>query len=311
MKKMKDFSILIVISLICVCIVGGSVLAEDGEYNRRKRITSKGVIDYSNSTVVLDSSDLIYLADEIDDLERAYKSTTVEALNRIRTFYVSADGDISHERDDNNVPPDMAAELSFSDLYHGIIKSQSVDHLDNVQAEDADGNPLYYADQNAGDSNDLTSTTRDANDYPIFIQPASANNLTAGTAAWVDGDLIIGNGRDNTAYYDIGYDAGDSDGYDRGYDEGYDDGLREFPAVGNFDMKLAVTVGSYEYNSTRKYGGTFYVRVYREDGITKTEITSSLSPNPGAGTHWFAQDPSGNPNLHAEGASVQYFNAIE
>ena len=205
MRKMKDFSALIVILLICVSIVGGSVLAEDGEYNRSSHIASKGVFEYSNNTVVLDSSDLTYLADEIDDLERAYKSATMEALNQISTFYASTDGDISHDHDDNNVSSDTAAELSFNDLYQGILKSQSVDHLANVQAEDADSNPLYYADQSASESNNLIATTTDPNDYPLLIQPVTANNITAGTAAWVDGDLIIGNGADNKAYYDKGY----------------------------------------------------------------------------------------------------------
>lgn len=205
MKKIKDLGAFIAISLIGVCIVGGSVLAEDGEYNRRSHITSKGVINYSNSTIVLDSSDLTYLADEIDHLERAYKSSTMEALNRISTFYASTNGDISHERDDNNVSPDMAAELKFSDLYEGILKSQSVDHLTNVQAKDADGKPLYYADRNAGENKDLIASTTEANDYPIFIRSAVASSLTAGTAAWVDGHMIIGNGADNKAYYNIGY----------------------------------------------------------------------------------------------------------
>lgn len=205
MKKMKNFGTLIATSLICVCTVGGSVLAEDGEYNRSSRIASKGVFEYSNNAVVLDSSDLIYLANEIDDLEREYKSATMEALNRISTFYASTDGDISHDYDDNNVSSDTAAELSFNDLYQGILKSQSVDHLANVQAKDAEDNPLYYADQNASESNDLITTTTNSTGYPLFIQPATSNNLTAGTAAWVDGDLMIGTGADNTAYYDKGY----------------------------------------------------------------------------------------------------------
>ena len=215
MRKIKDFGVFIVIALICVSIAGGSVMAEDGEYNRRKEINSKGVIDYSNRAVVLDSSDFIYLADEIDDLERTYKSKTVEALNRINTFYTSVNGDISHHPEDNNVSADAATELSFNDLYQGIIKSQSVDHLADVQAKDAAENPLYYADQNAGERNDLITTTTDANDYPVLIRPAAKGNLTAGTAAWIDGNLIIGTGADNAAYYESGYDKG----YDSGYNE--------------------------------------------------------------------------------------------
>ena len=292
MKKMKNLSILIVISLICVCIVGGSVLAEDGEYNRRKHIASKGVFDYSNSTVVLDSSDLIYLADEIDDLERAYKSSTVEALNRIGTFYVSTDGDISHECDDNNVSPDMAAELLFSDLYHGIVKSQSVDHLDNVQAEDAHGNPLYYADQNASDSNDLTSTTTDTNDYPVFIQPAAADNLTAGTAAWVDGDLIIGSGGDNAVYYDRG--------------------IHDFTEIGDFIASFRINIQEYQFTGSIPTDRTCYINVTvkRQAGSITYDVSTPLDDYLGL-TNWFYQTPDGMLDLCATSITMTSFESIE
>lgn len=237
MRKIKEFGALIVIILICVCIVGGSVLAEDGEYNRRNRIASKGVFNFSNNTVMLDSSDLTYLADEIDDLERTYKSSTMEALNRIGTFYTSTDGSISHNCDDNHVSSDMAAELLFSDLYQGILKSQSVEHLAGVQAEDTDGNPLYYADQGAGESHDLIRVTKNANDYPLFIQPANAKNLTAGTAAWVDGELIIGNGGDNTAYHD--------NGKNEGYDSGYNEGVNQAKYKGNWRATIRIYLSGY------------------------------------------------------------------
>lgn len=290
MRKMKDFSTLIVISLICVCIVGGSVLAEDGEYNRRKRIASKGVVDYSNSTVVLDSSDLIYLADEIDDLERAYKSSTVEALNQIGTFYVSTDGDISHECDDNNVSPDMAAELLFSDLYHGIVKSQSVDHLDNVQAEDEHGNPLYYADQNASDSKDLTSTTAETNDYPVFIQPAAADNLTAGTAAWVDGDLIIGSGGDNTAYSDRA--------------------VNDFVEAGDFKVTIRIAVSEYRYTGSTQTG-IYYIdmTMKRENGV----FTFSTDKNNAMGipNHFYQNPIDTSINLGIPAVSMLSFESIE
>ena len=258
MRKIKDFGAVITISLICICIAGRSVLAEEGEYNRGSRIASNGVFNYLNGTVVLDSADLTYLADEIDGLERAYKTSTMEALNKINTFYVSTDGGISHDSDDNNVSSDMAAELSFSDLYHGIIDSQSVDHLAGVQAADADGNPLYYADRDACESNNLITVTKGANDYPLLIHPAKAGNLTAGAAAWVDGNLIIGNGADNTAYYDNGrrdgydqgksegYNQGKSEGYDSGYTTGYNEGFNQAKYKGNWEMVLKVYLCAYD-----------------------------------------------------------------
>ena len=112
------------------------------------------------------------LSDRIDELAYTYKSSTMEALNQIGTFYASVDGAITHNIADNAVSPDGAAALSFDSLYQGILQSQSVAHL---------------AD----------------------INPAVENNLPKGTAAWVNGSLIIGNGADI------------ADSYNRGFADGY------------------------------------------------------------------------------------------
>lgn len=205
MKKVKEYGALVLITLICICLVGGSVLAEERASSRSSHITSRGVLDYENGKVVIDSSDLIYLANQIDDLEAAYKSATVDALNQISTYYSTMDGDISHNDWENNVSSDSAVVLSFNDLYQGILKSQSVEHLEDVQAKDSDGSLLYYADLDASDNNNLTRSTTETTDFPIMTQSANENNLTTGTAAWVDGKLLIGNGADNKTYYNQGY----------------------------------------------------------------------------------------------------------
>ena len=216
MRKIKGLKVIILIVMVCSGIIGLSAQAED-KYSRKQHIESKGILDYANGTVVIDSADLIYLASEIDELERAYKVATVDALNQISTYYASSNGDISYDSEDNNVPSDEAAVLSFNDLYKGILKSQSVEHLADVQAADQNEDLLYYADKNASENHELTLTTTDANDYPVLIQPATTNNLTAGTSAWVDGSLIIGNGADNQIYYNRGF----ADGYAEKMDDAH------------------------------------------------------------------------------------------
>lgn len=189
------------------------------EYNRRKSITSKGVIEFADNTVVFDTSNLTYLADEIDRLEWIGKYATVKALSQINTYYMSSDGDISHDPGSDHLSPESASALSFYNLYQGILQSQSVEYLENVQAKDSEENLLYYADENAGNSKDLRRITTDANDFPLLIGAAKAGNLSAGTAAWVDGKPVIGNGADNKAHYDRGY----GEGYEKGYDSGKKD----------------------------------------------------------------------------------------
>lgn len=208
MKRIKGFGILIFTFVVCAGIIGSSALAEEGQNHRSSRLSSKGSVEYADGIVIIDSSDLTYLADQIDGLERAYKIMTMDALNQIGTYYISSYGDISHNPDDNNILSDRAVELTFRDLHNGILGSQSVGHLAGVQAKDADGNLLYYADESAAESHNLIMTTTESNNLPILIGPAAANNLTAGTAAWVDGKLIVGNGADNQAFYNKGYTDG-------------------------------------------------------------------------------------------------------
>ena len=197
------------------------------EYDRRKSITSKGVIEFADDTVVFDTSNLIYLADEIDRLECIGKYATLKALNQIGTYYTSSEGDIGHDPDDSKIFPEAASALSFYDLCRGILQSQSVDYLASVQAKNPEENLLYYADENARDSKDLLRVTADANDFPLLIGAAEAGNLSAGTAAWVDGKPVVGTGADNRAYYENGYGEGYEKGYGGGYEEGYGKGRQE------------------------------------------------------------------------------------
>lgn len=192
----------------------------EGEYaesdmQRRYDIGSRGIIDYENSKIVIDSSDLTYLADEIDGLELSYKTNTLHALNEIGTYF-KPDGTATYNREEGTFTSENAGDLSFGNLFEGILNSQSVEHLGKQQARDNEGNLLYYASDEAAEGRDLTDTTKDPGDSgsrPVYIRPITVENLTAGTAAWVDGNLIIGNGSDNNVYYNRGYNQGYVDGF--------------------------------------------------------------------------------------------------
>ena len=210
MKRNKKILIAIITIIAGVAVIGANAFAVGTA--RRDNIKSKGTIDYANGTVVINASDLTDLADEIDALESAYKKNTLTALNAVGTYF-KTDGTYTHNQEEGAITSDDAETLSFSNLFEGILQSQSVDHLADAQAQDANGNSLYYADESASESKNLIMTTTVANEFPILIRSAGKNNLTAGTAAWVNGTLIIGNGADNQAYYEQGYRIGYADGY--------------------------------------------------------------------------------------------------
>ncbi|MCH5254401.1 MAG: hypothetical protein J1F41_05700 [Lachnospiraceae bacterium] len=204
-KKIKKWHVAIILIFAGFLTVKTSVSAVDT--GRKDQIRSKGIIDYANKTVVIDSKDLTYLAEEIDDLESSYKINMASALSEIGTYF-KTDGSAVHNRTEETIIPDNAASLTFISLYEGILGSQSVTHLEGVQAKNKDGELLYYESLEDAENRDLTRTTKTPNDIPVYIRPIEERNLSAGTAAWVNGTLIIGNGADNEAFYTKGYTDG-------------------------------------------------------------------------------------------------------
>ncbi len=224
---------------VCVLALGMGmpVMAENSF--RRANIKSTGSIDFEDGKVSIDSSDLHYLADEIDTLENTYKTTMVDALNSIGTYFKN-DGSITYDSGQNEADTEEEkSNLIFGNIMDGIKNSQSVVSVSSMQATDKAGNLLYYADEIAQANQDVCSITTTDTGYPVYYRAATAENLSAGTAAWVNGKLIQGNGSDNAAYgekkYKEGYNKGTTDGYDQGNADGYNQGSADGYNKGSSD----------------------------------------------------------------------------
>lgn len=179
--------------LVCIAVAGGTVYAS--EEQRRDGILSRGTINYDNDRVVIDSADLVTLADEMDKLETSYKGSVANAL-AYRKTYVRQDGSVSHEdREDID-----SQKIAFCYLVSAVLQSQSVAHLSSTQASNAKG-LLYYKFA----KNNILEVTGNDTGMPIFIVPATEDNLTAQTAAWVNGQCLTGNGSDNYYFYQKGF----------------------------------------------------------------------------------------------------------
>lgn len=166
--------------VVCMGIIGTVSKAQTEK--RAANIKSRGVFDYDNGTVVMDASDLIYLADEIDLLEETYKKETVNALNEMNTYFM-LDNSTTHNPNESNLDQESSSVLPFHSIIDGILASQSIPE------------EKTYTGTLPGDENEITGN----------IQAATEDGLSLGEAGWVDGKLIIGNGADNNFYYDQGY----------------------------------------------------------------------------------------------------------
>lgn len=204
----------VILGIVCVLGISAPLMVMADGNARRDYIKSKGKIDFNNGKVVMDSADLLYLADQVDELESTYKVTVIDALNEIGTYFRN-DGSVVADARVNEVDTKEEKEnLSLGNIREGILQSQSVTTLSGIQAVNKDGNPLFYVSQEAADNGELLQTTTENTGFPIFYQPIKAENLTAGTAAWVDGKLIMGNGRDNASGYAQGFVDGQANAID-------------------------------------------------------------------------------------------------
>lgn len=192
---------------ICVfcTLLASSVPVLAGTTSRRANIKSTGNLNYEDGKVYFTASDLNYLADEIDNLECTYKIAVVDALNSIGTYF-KRDGSTAF--DDSQNETDTAEEkvaLSFGKITEGIRNSQSIECLTMIQAIDKEGNLLFYTDEIAQTERDYQSITTIDTGLPVYYKAATTENLSAGTAAWVNGTLLQGNGADNSACYSQGW----------------------------------------------------------------------------------------------------------
>lgn len=216
MNNMRKFRKIRNVILGAVCVLGICIplVATADENTRKDYLKSKGKIDFENGKVVLDSGDLVYLADQIDELESTCKVTMAEALKEIGTYFCK-DGSLTNDEASSDVnSKEEMAKLSFENIKEGILHSQSVDSLSGIQAVDKDGNALFYTNQEAADNGNLLLNTTENTGFPICYRPINAENLTAGTAAWVNGRLIMGNGKDNESSYAQGFVDGQANATD-------------------------------------------------------------------------------------------------
>lgn len=199
-RKLISVTLLLTM-LLSVCMVA---TAADTSTATKSSLRSCGSIRYQEGkeSVVIDSADLYTLADRLD----LFKVRTVEQLGKMGT-YLSREpngtqltsGDsvyaVHHELSTFGAADPLT--LSFETILEGIAASQT------ISADPADYG-LGSVTKIYKDASGKLSTEAKEGAEEICIQAATAANLSAGTAAWVNGKLILGTGDDNKVYYDLG-----------------------------------------------------------------------------------------------------------
>ena len=140
-----------------------------------------------SKTVVFDKSDLDYLDGRIDAIEADVstgKENLANALNPLGT--------------NPSLGTPLSGTSTFNELMEAINHSQAI-------PDKTIGESVSIATEDYELASKVTGQTINSD---TKISAATADNLSLGTSAWVDGSLLIGTGADNKNYYDQGYAAG-------------------------------------------------------------------------------------------------------
>lgn len=178
---------------LSTCMVA---VAAENPAATKTQLRSEGAIRYADEggEVIIDSADFYTLADQLD----LFKVRAVKQLGVMGTYLTrsgkgvvmtSADGVCAvHSKPQDGEEADPLS-LDFATILEGIAVSQSIPTDPTAYGLPA-GTKLYKkADGTLG-----TDDSEGAE--PIDIQAAGAGNLSAGTAAWVNGELKLGTGED-------------------------------------------------------------------------------------------------------------------
>ena len=140
-----------------------------------------------SKTVVFDKSDLDYLDGRIDAIEADVstgKENLANALNPLGT--------------NPSLGTPLSGTSTFNELMEAINHSQAI-------PDKTIGESVSIATEDYELASKVTGQTINSD---TKISAATADNLSLGTSAWVDGSLLIGTGADNKKYYNLGYTEG-------------------------------------------------------------------------------------------------------
>ena len=232
---------MIVVAAIMVntCMVA---MAADSPGATKNGLSSKGVICYQEGqeTVVIDANDLYTLADRLD----LFKTGVVEQLGAMHTYLSKDSAGVSlvgndsvyagHKKPSSQDAVDPVT-LDFGTILQGIAASQSIPQEPSAYGLASD-TKLYR-----GKDGKLT-TDQTSGATQISIQAATAANLSAGTAAWVNGELLLGTGEDMAVMYD-----------EKMQSMGSGEGLGSYEISSGYTLPVDVK-SAYAYVVTTNYG---------------------------------------------------------
>ena len=174
-------------TLVIVLLSGITLYSVAAGHEWKSQGNVEAVRSDGTKTVIFDKSDLDYLDGRIDAIEADVstgKENLANALNPLGT--------------NPSLGTPLSGTSTFNELMEAINHSQAI-------PDKTIGESVSIATEDYELASTVTGKTINSD---TKISAATADNLSLGTSAWVDGSLLIGTGADNKNYYNLGYTNG-------------------------------------------------------------------------------------------------------
>ncbi len=174
-------------TLVIVLLSGITLYSVAAGHTWKSQGNVEAVRSDGTKTVIFDKSDLDYLDGRIDAIEADVstgKENLANALNPLGT--------------NPSLGTPLSGTSTFNEFMEAINHSQAI-------PDKTIGESVSIATEDYELASKVTGQTINSD---TKISAATADNLSLGTSAWVDGSLLIGTGADNKNYYNLGYTNG-------------------------------------------------------------------------------------------------------
>lgn len=171
-------------TLVIVLLSGITLYSVAAGHTWKSQGNVEAVRSDGTKTVIFDKSDLDYLDGRIDAIEADVstgKENLANALNPLGT--------------NPSLGTPLSGTSTFNELMEAINHSQAI-------PDKTIGESVSIATEDYELASKVTGQTINSD---TKISAATADNLSLGTSAWVDGSLLIGTGADNKNYYEQTY----------------------------------------------------------------------------------------------------------
>lgn len=168
-------------TLVIVLLSGITLYSVAAGHEWKSQGNVEAVRSDGTKTVIFDKSDLDYLDGRIDAIEADVstgKENLANALNPLGT--------------NPSLGTPLSGTSTFNELMEAINHSQAI-------PDKTIGESVSIATEDYELASKVTGQTINSD---TKISAATADNLSLGTSAWVDGSLLIGTGADNKNYYE-------------------------------------------------------------------------------------------------------------